>query len=143
MTSSGISGFGTILTWDGEDIAELTSISGPSETRGTIDLTSHESGTGAYKEFCAGLGDGGEISFEGNFISTDSDGQIAMHTDFQAGDTKVWIIKHPAWVDSSHEYPQITGSGIVTAFVINPGLDDKISFSGTIKVTGKPALTVS
>ena len=140
MATSGISGFGTLLPWDSADLEEMTSITGPSETRGVIDLTSHDSPS-SYKEFCAGLGDGGEISFEGNFISSDSAGQIAMHTDFQAGSTKTWIIKHPAWVDSSHEYPQITASGIVTALSINPGLDDKISFSGTIKVTGAPALT--
>ena len=142
MATSAVSGYGTILTWDTADVEEMSNISGPSETAGTIDVTSHDSSDG-YKEFIAGLRDGGDITFEGNFISTDSTGQIAMHTDFQAGSTKTWIIKHPAWVESSHEYPQITGSGIVTALSINPGLDDKISISGTIKVSGKPTLTAA
>jgi predicted secreted protein len=140
--SSGISGKGTKLTWDTVDIAELSNISGPSQSADTIDLTSHDSAD-SYREFVAGLRDGGEISFDGNLITTDSTGQIAMHTDFQAGSTKVWIIKFPAWVTSSHEYPQITGSGICTGFEVSFPDDDKISISGKIKVTGKPTLTVS
>lgn len=140
--SSGVSGFGTKLSWDGTDIAELSSISGPSESGETIDVTSHGSDD-TYKEFVAGLRDGGEISFEGNFISSDTDGQIAMHTDFQAGSKKAFIIKFPSWVETSHEYPQISGYGIITAFSLDFPHDDKISLSGTIKVTGKPTLTLS
>ena len=140
--SSGVAGFGTKLNWDGQDIAELSSISGPSEAVDTIDVTSHDSDD-TYKEFIAGLRDGGEISFEGNFISTDTDGQIAMHTDFQSGEKKAFIVKFPSWVESSHEYPQISGYGIVTAFALDFPSDDKISISGTIKVTGKPTLTLS
>jgi len=142
MTTAAVSGNGTKLNWDGVDIAEPTSITGPSESAGSIDLSSHDSAD-AYKEFCAGMRDGGEISFELNFVSTDTTGQIAMHTDFQAGSTKTWIIKHPAWVSSSHEYPQITGSGHVTSFNVSFPDDDKISVSGAIKVTGKPVLTAS
>ena len=142
MTTSAVSGYGTILTWDNADVEEMSNISGPSETAGAIDVTSHDSSDG-YKEFIAGLRDGGDITFEGNFISTDSTGQVAMHTDFQAGSTKTWIIKHPAWVETSHEYPQITGSGIVTAFNMGFPIDDKIPVSGTIKVSGKPTLTAA
>jgi len=134
--TSGVSGFGTKLNWDGEDLAELTSISGPSESMDTIDLTSHDS-TEAFREFVAGLHDGGEISFEGNFIKGDSAGQIAMHTDFQAGTKKAWIIKMPGWASA----PQIAGNGYVTAFSLDYPFDGKISFSATIKVTGKPVLT--
>ncbi len=94
-------------------------------------------------EFIAGIRDGGEISIEGNLITTDTDGQVAMHTDFQAGSKKVFIIKLPGWVASSHEYPQISGNGFVTAFSPNFPYEDKVSFSATIKVTGKPTLKVS
>ncbi len=140
--SSGISGFGTLFSWGGSDIAELTNITGPGESAGTIDITNHDSDDG-YEEFVAGIRSGGDISIEGNFISTDTTGQIALHTDFQAGSKKTWIIKHPAWVASSHEYPQISGSGIVTAFSMGAPYNDKLSFSATIKVSGKPTLTVT
>lgn len=136
--TSGVSGFGTKLDWDGAIIAELTSISGPSESMDTIDLTSHDSAN-AFREFAAGLHDGGEISIEGSFIKGDTTGQIAMHTDFQAGSEKLWIIKMPGWASA----PEFRGQGIVTAYALSYPFDDKISFSATIKVTGKPTLTAA
>lgn len=140
--TSGVAAKGTLLSWDGTDVAELTSISGPTESMDPIDLTSHDSAS-SFREFVAGLRDGGDISIEGNFIKTDADGQITMHTDFQAGTAKTWIIKHPAWVETSHEYPQITASGLVTAFELSYPMEDKIGFTATIKVTGKPVLKVT
>lgn len=136
MASSAESGFGTLFNWDTADIAELTSISGPSETMSPIDVTSHDS-PDAFREFVAGILDGGEISIEGNFIKGDSTGQIAMHTDFQAGSKKAWIIKLPGWAAG---VPQISGNGYMTAFAPSFPFEDKISFSATIKVTGKPTL---
>lgn len=142
MASSGVAAWGTLFSWNAHDLAELTSISGPGESMDAIDLTSHDSAD-AFKEFVAGLHDGGDISVEGNFIKGDSDGQIAMHTDFQAGTAKTWIIKHPAWVETSHEFPQVTASGLVTAFELTYPMDGKIGFTATIKVTGKPVLKVT
>ena len=136
--SSAVAGKGTILEWNAVPVVELTSISGPTETMDTIDVTSHGS-EGAYREFVGGIKDGGDISFEGNFIKGDAAGQIAMHTDFQAGTKRAWIIKMPGWVAGK---PQIAGNGYVTAFSMSYPYEDKISVSGTIKITGKPVLTV-
>jgi predicted secreted protein len=130
-----ISAFGTKLSWNGADVAELTSISGPNETMDTIDVTSHDS-PDAYREFIAGIRDGGEISIEGNFIKTDTTGQIALHNDFQAGTKRAWIIKFPGGST------QISGNGFITAFSPSFPFEDKIGFTATIKVTGKPALSV-
>ena len=137
MATAAVSGKGTILDWDGATILELTSVSGPTESMSPIDVTNHDSAD-AFREFISGILDGGEISFEGNFIKGDSTGQIAMHTDFQAGSKKTWIIKMPGWAGG---VPQATGSGFVTAFSMSYPYDDKITISGTIKVTGKPTLT--
>lgn len=136
--TSGVSAFGTKLNWDGVDLAELASISGPSESMEPIDLTSHDSAD-AFREFVAGLHDGGEITIEGNFIVGDTTGQIAMHTDFQATTVKAWIIKFPSWASA----PQVAGNGFITAFSLDFPFDGKISFTATIKVTGKPTLTPS
>lgn len=138
MASLAVSGKGTILVWNAQPVVELTSISGPTETMDTIDVTSHDSAD-AYREFIAGLRDGGDISFEGNFIKSDSTGQIAMYTDFQSGTKRTWTIKHPGWEAGK---PQISGEGYVTAFSMSYPFEDKISVSGTIKVTGRPLLTV-
>ena len=134
--TSGYPAFGTQLTWDSGDILELTSISGPSESADDIDMTSHDSAD-SFKEFIAGLRDGGEISFEGNFIPSDSTGQIAMHTDFQAGSTKAWVITFPSSLGS------LSGNGHIKAFDFSFPNDTQIAISATIKVTGKPTLTIS
>ena len=109
---------GTQLEWNANALVDLTSISGPRESMETIDLGNHDSADATV----AGLRDGGEISFEGNFIKGDS-------TDFQRGTKGAWIIKCPGYVRS--------GNGILTSFKRN--LDGSVS--GTIKVTGKPTLT--
>jgi predicted secreted protein len=124
------------LTWNSQDILELTSISGPAESQDTIDMTSHDSSDG-FKEFAAGLRDGGEISFEGNFIPSDSTGQIAMHTDFQAGTVRAWTIVSPSTVFT------LSGNGYVTGWELTFPDDNKIGLKGKIKVTGKPTLTVA
>ena len=134
--AQGISAKGTILVWDSQPLLELTSISGPGESMSPIDVTSHDSAS-AFREFVSGILEGGDISFEGNFIKGDADGQIAAHTDFQAGDVKAWIIKHPGWADN---VPQMSGNGYLTAYSISYPFDGKITLTGTIKVTGKPTL---
>ncbi|MDP2363717.1 MAG: phage tail tube protein [Ignavibacteria bacterium] len=136
--AEGVAGFGTKLTWNTVNLAELTNISGPSETMDTIDVSSHDSAD-RYKEFVAGLRDGGDISLEGNFIKGDTTGQVAMYADFQAGTKRAWIVKMPGWAAGK---PQIAGDGFITAFAISYPYEDKISFTATIKLTGKPTLTL-
>ena len=69
---SGLSAYGTIFTLGSTGttgiIGNLTNISGPGITADTIDVTSHDS-TGGYRQFIAGLIDGGEISLEGNLVT--------------------------------------------------------------------------
>jgi predicted secreted protein len=137
MTASvAVSGFGTLFTWNTVDVAELSNISGPTESADAIEVTNHGS-PDAFREFIAGLRNGGEVSIEGSFIKGDTTGQIAMHTDFQAGTKRAFIIKMPGWVATA---PQVSGYGILTAFEAKFPYDDKISFSATMKVTGKPVL---
>ena len=134
--SVGIAGFGSKLNWDGVDIAELTNIGGPNESAATVELTSHDSDD-AYQEFVAGLRNGGEISFEGNLIPTDTTGQIAMHTDFQAGSAKTLIITLPDSLGT------ITGTAICTKFEFSFPHDGPARISGSCKFSGKPTLAIS
>jgi len=134
--SAAVTAFATVLWWDGAAILELTSISGPSESMDPIDVTSHDSDDG-FKEFIAGLHDGGEISFEGMCIVGDSTGQVAMHDDFQATTIKAWEIRFPTYASA----PKIAGNGFITAFSWAFPHDGPITISGTIKITGKPTYT--
>jgi predicted secreted protein len=131
--SDAISGKGTILKYAaGTTVGELSSITGPSIAAETIDVTSHESADG-FREFIGGLRDGGEISIEGNFIQDDA-GQLALLASLNSGAVESFVI---LFTDSA----QFAMSGIVTAFEVGAPMDDKISFSATIKISGKPVFT--
>jgi len=135
--TEGFSGFGTVLNWDGEDIAELTGISGPSMSAEVIDLTSHDSAD-SFREKVAGVRDGGEISIEGNFIPGDTAGQIAAIADFIAGSTKEVIITGPTAAGFTW-----TADAFISAFEPSHPFDDKLSFTATLTITGKPVLAVT
>jgi predicted secreted protein len=134
--SSAVSGFGVDLTWNDVVLAEVINVTGPGESRDMIEVTSHDSANG-FKEFIAGLADGGEVSIEGNFKAADSTGQIALHTDFQAGTSRTLLITFPSSLGN------ISGTAFCTAFEMTFPYNDKIGFSATFKYTGKPTLTIS
>ena len=134
--SAAVTAFATVLRWDNASPVEVTNISGPSESMSPIDVTSHDSDSG-FREFVAGIHDGGEITFEANCIVGDAAGQVAMHTDFQTTIVKAWEIRFPTYASA----PVITGNGFITAFTWNFPFDGPITISGTIKVTGAPTYT--
>jgi len=135
--SSGVSGFGTVLIWNYQKVLELSSIGGVSQTAGTIDVTSHDSSDG-FKEYIAGLRDGGEVAIEGNFISTDANGQIAFHTDIQAGTKRYAYIVFPMALGGSQEF-----YAIATGFSLAQPIDDKLGVSGSLKLSGKPPMYIT
>lgn len=74
MASNAVSAFGTLLKLgDGGSpesfttVAELRTISGPSINADAIDVTTHNTPT-PFRRFIAGLLDGGDVTFELNFI---------------------------------------------------------------------------
>jgi len=135
--SNAVAAFGTTLNWDGEDIAEITSISGPSLKSDAIDVTSHDS-TDATREFIAGLVDGGDVTIEGHFYSGDSAGIIAFIADMLARSTKECIITGP-----TSEAFTWTFDAFATEFDTSYPHDNKLGFTATLKVTGVPALAVT
>jgi len=130
--TSGVGAFSTLVIWNYHRVLEMQNIGGPSQTRDTIDVTSHDS-PNAFREFVAGPASGGEISIEGNFLKGNADGQIALHADVQGG------TKRTAWIVA----PMVAG-GAWTFEAIAKGFDltypheDKIGVSGSLQVTGKP-----
>jgi len=130
----GTSAFGTILTWGGEPLLELDSITGPSITVDTIDVSSHDSPNG-FREFVAGMGDGGEVTFDGNLLPGDDDGQMNFLRDLTAKEERAVTVSAP---DNSIVF---TFQGIATAWSPSFPYDGKLAFSATIKITGKPTFT--
>ncbi len=136
MTTAARSAWGALLKWNNVFLAETTNISGPSESTDALDVTSHDSAS-AFREYVAGLHDGGEINFECNFKSSDATGQIAAHTDSQAGTARTCEITLPGTLGT------ISGTAIITKFEFSFPADGPARISGTIKYTGKPTLTIS
>ncbi len=135
--SAALSAFGKTLTWDGALIAEITNLGMPSMKADSIDITSEDSDD-SFREFLAGLRDGGEISIEFNFIPGDTTGQIAMAADFAAGATKTATIALPAAAATAWTF-----NGFLTAFSMSGAMDGKLMGAATIKITGNPVLSVT
>lgn len=137
MTTAAKSGFGTTLQWNGELVAERVSITGPSQSMDTIEVSNHDSPDG-FKEYLAGMRDGGEITIEGNWIPHSDSDQVVMNTDFQAGTSREVIITLPTSMATTW-----TATCFITNLEPSYPYDDKIGFSATLKVTGKPVLGVT
>ncbi len=114
-------------------VAGLTSIGGLELSADTIDVTTLDS-DGGYREFIAGFKDAGEVSLEG-YLKLD-EGQQALYDLFESGETEDFTIQFP---DNLGKWEF---KGVVTGFSTSADLEDPLSFSATIQVSGKPTLTI-
>lgn len=116
-------------------VAGLSSIQGLELSADTIDVTTLDS-EGGYREFIAGFKDAGEVTVEGYLIPATGKGQKELYDLFESGETEDFAI----------EFPQSIASwafkGVVVGFGTGADLEDPLSFSATIKVSGKPTLTI-
>lgn len=138
------SGFGTLLKMgDGGGpevftaIAELTNVTTPAFTRATIDATHHTS-PGGVREFIANLIDPGEVTLTVNWIpsSPTQDQTTGLLKAALDGVTRNWQLVIPS-------SPAVTWNfkAFVTAFTGATPMDDKMSASVTMKVSGLPTFT--
>ena len=137
---SGLSAFGTIFTLGSTGstgvIGNLTGISGPGISADTIDVTSHDS-TNGYRQFVAGVIDGGEVTLEGNLLTAG------------AGDEMLELAETRANVCFRVKFPTASGStgwdwlfaGSLNSFETDAPFDDQVSFSAGVKLTGQPFMT--
>ncbi len=129
---AGSAGYGTVLNIGIVPVAELTNISGPGISVDTIDVTTHDSAN-AFREFVAGLVDGGEISMEGNLIDT---GQSDLFLTNLRDEIAFTVVLPTAAGDMTWG-----GQALITGFETSAPHDGKIGFSASMKVTGQPTLT--
>lgn len=139
MASNAFSGVGTKFKRSDmassptfSDIAEVNSIDGPNMSRDTIDVTSLDS-TGGYREFIGGFRDGGEVTLEMNFTLT---GYAQMKADFESSSRVNYQIVLPDSGATTFDF-----SALVTSLGTAIPMDDKVTSSVTIKISGQ--VTVS
>jgi len=131
--SDGTHGHGTTLAGaTNGTIGNIISVSGPDQSRDSIDISTMDSTT-KWREFIPGMLDAGEITFDVNYDGSDG-GNANVLSGAIAEATEAWTITFPdtsTWVASGF----ITGLGHAIPF------DDKITQSVTIKFTGVPVYT--
>lgn len=115
-------------------IGGLTEIGGLQLSADTIDVTTLDS-DGGYKEFIGGFKDAGEVSLSGFFDNTTGKGQAEMYAAFESGEVTDFVIEFPEALNTKWTF-----KGVVTGFETGATLEDPVSFSSTIKVSGKPIL---
>lgn len=128
-------GYGTLLQRAGVTLVETVKIGGPSQ-KADMKETTNMLSPSTYKEFIAGLREGGDVTIEGNYLPKEAtNSQTTLRTDFENGTSASWAII----------FPNALGTLTFTAFVsaISPAipLDDRITYTATLKITGKPVLS--
>ncbi len=145
-------GFGAILQrGDGQSpenfvaVMGVKSISGPNISRDTHDTTTQAQASN-YREFIGGMVDGGELSFEANFLPRDpsqnfSEGGFLAEFDRNSCNSRGnWRVLLPECEGEPEGYIEL--QAIVTGAGFQFPMDDLMSFSGTMKVSGRPNLVI-
>ena len=118
------------------NVGGLTEIGGLELSSDTLDTTTLDS-DGGYREFIGGFKDAGEVSLSGYLEVNASNGQKKMYEAFEAGEVQDFSIEFPESIGAKWTF-----KGVVTGFSTGASLEDLISFGATIKVSGKPTLTI-
>lgn len=117
-------------------IGGLTSIGGIEITADTIDVTTLDS-DGGYREFIGGFKDGGEVPIEG-FFDSENEGQLAIQVSLDDGIAEDYKITFPTTPKAEWAF-----KAVVTGFKVGDvDVDGNIEFGATLKISGKPVLSV-
>ena len=115
---------GTTITVDSQLIGDVISISPVSVSVTTIDSSDLDS---TWRTFIGGLKDGGDCSFEIAYDPSDAS-HIALEADIDGASKAVSI----SWSDAT----TCTFSAIITSFSPSASLDDKLTCSIGMTITG-------
>lgn len=114
-------------------IAQVRDIGGPSLSMDTLDVTTHDSAD-AWREFVGGLKDGGEVSME-LVYDPDSVTQTALRVDLDSRVRRNFKLVFPDLTSTEWAF-----TATITQFEPSANVEDELSASVTLKVTGEPTL---
>jgi len=116
------------------DVAGVLTIGAPSRTKGTIDLTNHGTTDGYDQCIPQGITKTGSLTFTCVYLSSNSQHNSLIQEALDNGTRVGWKITM-AGTSSNNTY---YGDGYFTEWTPSIPFEDKISYSGAIKPTGKP-----
>ena len=114
-------------------VTQLTNIVPPGFDSDDIDVSTHDSLDG-FREFIKGMTDAGEIEIEGNFLYSNYSVCYALMMTRTLQSVTVVLPTLPS-------NTKFACDGYVKSLSCEDPVDDKIPFSASIKVSGKPTLT--
>lgn len=115
------------------EIGEILNVEPPEVSADEIDVTTHGSPDN-WREYIAGLKEGGEVTVE--FIyAGNNEGQLALLSDLGGAIKKFEIVFNDGSIWSIDAF--------VKSYVHGVPLDDKMTGTVGLKVTGKPVFTVA
>lgn len=144
--------FGSLLAWDPaggtaySNVGQVHDITFPDISRGDIDVTDQDDeASNKYRAFLPGIPDGGNITFDIGFDPTDADHAQASGTGL-LGDFERSGCTLPAWqltLKMCSGTAIWTTDGYVNSFNAQAPLEGEQLASVSVKVSGKPTLTVT
>jgi hypothetical protein len=127
--------FGTKLKRGDVYVAKILNINPPEISRTDIDVTNHDSPDG-YQEFIPGLKNGGEVPFTGHLLPTE-EGHLGLAAAVDSEVPEPWTIEFP-----TDPVLKVDFDGYLKTFKVGDApLDGALTFSASIKVTGKPTMS--
>jgi predicted secreted protein len=130
----GVFGLGATLVIGSTTVTKLTSIGLPAGSADDLDITTHDN-TDRVREFIKGLIDPGEMSLEGIF--TYAAYTAANDLLYAEGTTTVTIT-----LPTTPSVTNFACYGYLKSLEGSAPHDDKIDFSATVKISGKPTVTL-
>lgn len=136
-------GHGSILTVNDATntttVGNIISISGPNQTRDSIDVSTMDSGT-KFREFLPGMLDAGELTAEMNYDGTNAGVADKLHT-LRTATAQTWKLQFYDRATTSQTHSSWASAGFITALGHAVPFDDKVTQSLTLKFTGVPTYT--
>lgn len=114
-------------------IAEVTNFTGPNEQSPNIDVSNFDS---VAREFIAGLKDGGEVTFEVNFVGSNAQQQALRAAQTARLLKNFKILLNDAALDANKT--TISFAANVTGFSLSASVDAAVKASVSLKVSGEP-----
>ena len=132
--SDGTHGHGTTLAGGtAGTIGNIINLAIAGQTRDPIDKSTMDS-INKFREFLAGMADGGEITITANYDGSAAGIANSLNTAYQLGAAETWTI-------TLSDTSTWASSGFITNLGMPIPFDDKITQDITIKCTGVPTFT--